>query len=336
MNTKFKRISAALAAAAALGLSACSTAPSVVFDSTRPWHDADTPSTAYSYEKLEYSVKIYDTTAGSGEAERKEIADGSASFTLDEAHADGTIGYTHLDTAFTVTYNADAGETDGGLTDKMTSHVEFQTDSLTAKYMTKTVTLAPREGKTDLSYTVTADYFGTHKAERVMYGKTDTLDIPQGTYNDNEMMFHLARATPLALGASPVFYMTNIFDSFINGSLTKYSMTASCGKELIDVKVSESIAKLVCVPPEETEKDESEAKNADGADDTAVSCYPVSVMISDAEHGPPYSVFYSEKPFKIGEKIHTKIPVKISYSEYSGSKPYRVTEYILTSCAFQA
>ena len=57
-------------------------------------------------------------------------------------------------------------------------------------------------------------------------------------------------------------------------------------------------------------------------------------MPSIERHGPPYYVFYSQNPLKQDGKEHKKVPVKIVFNEYSGSKLGKITEYVLRACDF--
>lgn len=73
----------------AIALSGCQQAVTVTFDSPRPWHVS-----ADAYEKLDYTVNVYDTSNGSEEQNRVLIANGTANYTLsDRTRTDGTISY---------------------------------------------------------------------------------------------------------------------------------------------------------------------------------------------------------------------------------------------------
>ena len=328
-----KSIGIITAAALALSLSACAQQTTVTFDTERPWHDGNA-----SYEKLDYAVAIYDTTTSTSEDKRVLIASGALSYELKEKPPEGSPTYTTtLDMSFSVTYNETAAEADRGKTDTITSNVEFHNDSLSSSYMTKQVDLADRDGLDNLSYSLEADYFGKHIATRVMNEKERSMSIPQSTYCDNEMMIYLARATGISRGATTNFYLCNIFDSFLNGSLTNYTMAANADDSFQNVKLGKWIEPLVVVEEEE-KKDEPETQ-ADG-DETdpdvyELPCYRVSISINADKHGPPYRVYYSSKDIKSDGKTHKKVPVKITYAEYTGSAQTRITEYTLTSLAFE-
>lgn len=326
-----KSIGIITAAALALSLSACSQPTTVSFDSERPWHDGTA-----SYEKLDYAVAIYDTSKNTSEDKRVLIADGTLSYTLEEnTRTQGSSVYSELDTSFSVTYNAAAAEADRGKTDTVTSKVEFHNDSLASSRMTKTVTLADREGADNLSYTLDADYFGTHKATRVMNGNTRTINIPQNTYCDNETMIYLARATGISRGSNTNFYLCNIFDSFLNGSLTNYTMSASSNDSFHKVKLGKWIEPLVVVEEENGKASETDGEETEPVDYYELPCYRVNISISAEKHGPPYCVYYSSKEIEHAGKKHKKVPVKITYAEYSGTTQVRITEYTLTSLSFE-
>ncbi len=327
MNNTAKRIFAVAAAAGALSLSACTTPITVSFDSPKPWQDG-----APSYEKLVYDVSVYNTEKGSDEANRVKIASGSLTFDLaDAVRTQGTAKYSTLDTAFTITYNANASEADKGCTDTVTSKIEFQSDSLATSTMKKTVSLAPREGEEkNLSYTVTADYFDTHKATRLMTGTPDaqeeTMSIPSGAFYDNETMFYTARATGLGAGATKNFYLTNVFDSFVKGSLTTYTMAAQTAEATEKIDIGDFV-KDYGVEPTVAE---------DGTTTYPVSCFKTDILMTDTKHGQPYTVYYTENPFVSNGKTHKKIPLKIKFDEYKGSALARRTEYVLVECSFDA
>ena len=333
MKNAMKRKCAVLLTAVMIPtLAACQNTITESFDTRLPWIDDKAESVVASYEKLVYSVNIFDTSKGAGDDVRVNIASGELVLELAEQ---ANRRFTDLTSSFTVTYNGNAAEADRGLTDTVTSEVTFQTNSLFTSTMKKTVALAPREGKTDMSYTVEADYFEAHKAKKYPVGKPDEaveMEIPTyGTYHDNEMMFYLARATSLAAEGSSPFFMTNIFDSFLYGEFTNYTMTASCAKELVTLYMDDWVKDLGV----------EGATTDDGKTVYPVSCYNVSVGISAEKHGPPYNIQYTEKPFVTGsdeagdKKEHNKIPVSMAYPEYTGSTLARITEYKLTSCAFE-
>ncbi len=322
-----------------MSLTACNQPTTVTFDTDRPWHDG-----AASYEKLDYSVAVYDTSNGASDDKRILIADGALSYVLQEnTRAAGAAIFSELGMDFSVTYNAQAAEANRGKTDTITSKVEFHNDSLASSKMTKTVTLADRDGAKNNSYTVSADYFGEHKATRDMNGKTKTMNIPQSTFCDNEMMIYLARATKIGKGSKTNFYLCNIFDSFLSGELTNYTMLASADDEFKNVKLGKWIEPLVVTEEEkddgkdEEKNEEQETTQADEpvSDFYELPCYRVNINISADKHGPPYCVYYSSKDIKSDGKTHKKVPVKITYAEYTGTHQVRITEYTLTSLAFE-
>ncbi len=316
-----KQLCAGLAATLAMtALVGCSTeTPESTFDNPPPWHDS-----ANSYEKLDYSVAIYDTTDSTDEDKRVKIADGALSYTLTELES----GYVSLAMEFSVTYAADAPAPDAGLTDKITSYVEFEMNSLAARTMTKTVELADRENTVNRSYTVTADYFVNHTATYIQTkidgAAEQTMSLTPDLCRDNEMMFYIARAQKIGEGVTGNFKMVNIFDSFNKGEFTQYRIATSCG-ELHNLDIGDWVKDygVEAVTDEET-----------GVTNYPISARYTSLVINDEKHGPPYIVLYSEQPFTSDGKEHKKIPVRIEYSSYRGSTPYRHTEYTLNGCSF--
>ena len=322
MKNNAKRfLAAALAATTVLPLAACSaeTAESS-FDNPLPWHVSDS-----SYERLEYSVAIYDTKKSEKEDERVQIADGTMTFTLEEG---ADAGYTKLDMNFAVTYrNVDGAGADAGLKDEITSTVYFEPNSLSAKSMEKTVKLATRKDTKNLSYTISADYYGTHKATFIYTeqegAKQKTLSLPKDTCRDNEMVFFLARAQALSQ-ESTNFKMINLYDSFNLGKITEYRMSVTGGSER-KLDVGEWV-KDYGIPA---------VDGKDGGKITyPVKCVTATIAISAEKHGPSYAVTYAKDAFKEGAAEHKKLPLKISYSSYNGSTPYRLTSYTLTGCSF--
>lgn len=326
-----KKLCSIAAAAATVALIGCSSGITVSFDTERPWHDTGASAAVFAYEKLDYDVAVYDTSEGESDEDRIKIASGTLVYTLEERpRTDESAAHTYLDMNFAVTYNDSASEKDRGLTDTITSNTVFRTDSLATSKMKKTVTLADRADTENLSYIVEADYFGTHTAKRkwLKDGTEDTMSVPQASYNDNEMAVFLARATAISAGASNNFYMSNIFDSFVNGSFTDYTMVAATAKSTVDLDIGDWVKGCGVQPKKENDVIVEPRTYP-------VSCYEVAIQTTAAKHGPPYRVYYSENPFKIGEREHKKIPVKIQYSQYLGGKPSVVTEYTLISCAFE-
>lgn len=323
MKTNAKRfLCAALAATTAFSFVACSTETAESsFDSPLPWHVSDS-----SYEKLEYSVAIYNTQKSEKEGEREKIADGTMTFTLEEG---ADQGYTKLDMSFTVTYlNVDGAGADAGLKDEIISTVSFEPNSLTAKSMDKTVKLATRKDTKNLSYEIHADYYGTHKATfkylELNGAKEKTRSLPKDTCRDNEMMFFLARAQSISKESSTNFKMINLYDSFNNGETAEYRMTVTGSSERkMDLGdwVKEYGIKEV-------------TNDKTGKTTYPVTCITTTIAINDEKHGPSYTVLYAKDAFKVGAAEHKKLPVKISYSSYSGSNPYRLTTYTLTGCSF--
>lgn len=312
-----KRISALLAAGTAFALSGCAVGITVNFGADRPWHSGEA-----SYEQLNYTVSVYDTTPGDTADKRVKIAEGALVYSLTEnTRSEGAVNYATLDMAFDLTYNDAAPEEDRGKTDTIESSVEFQTDSLVTSKMNKTVSLAQRGEKTNLSYTLSADYFGSHVATRVMTGKSPqesaTLDIPSGTYYDNETMFYVARATDLKKGSSTQFYMTGLFDCFIAGEFEQGVMAATVDSEtaLLDLG--------------------SGMRAYGGTDENGyVPCMRTSILMNKQQRGPAYYVYYSEKPFQKDGISHSKMPVTITYSQYAAGKMTRITEYVLSDFSF--
>ena len=322
MKNFMRKSVAVLSCAAALALAACTTEPTAVFDTTRPWHD-----TGDSYEKLTYAVSVYNTEAGTGKDERVTIASGKVTFVLKEnVPTTDTLRHTELTMDMSFTFNDDAPEADRGCTDEITSRVEWQSESLVTATAEKTVKLQPREGEeTNLSYTIKADYLGEKKATREMYGATSTMDIPTGQYYDNEMMFYLARTSSIADNTSLPFKMTTLFDCFETGKYAPYTMLVRTEAS----KKSEDIGDWVA------EFGIEAVTSDDGTVSYPIACFDSSIVISADRHGPPYYVSYSSVPFKKGDKEHLKLPVRMRYDSYLGGVITRQTEYVLTSCSFE-
>lgn len=321
-NNAKKLLCVTLAVASAISLAACSTeTPESSFDNPLPWHAA-----AASYEKLDYTVAVYNTVKSEKETEREKIADGTMSFVLDEGAADG---YTTLDMSFTVTYlSTEAAGADAGLTDKIESHVTFEPNSLAAKNMEKTVTLADRKDQVNNSYAITADYFGTHKAT-LKYTKKDgakekSRSLSKDASRDNEMLFFLARAQSISAESSTNFKIINVFDSFLQNETAEYRMTVN-GTSTRKLDLGDWV-KDFGIKAVENEKDNTVAY--------PVNCYSTTISINDEKHGPAYNVLYSKDVFTVNGAGHKKLPVKIDYSSYSNSKPYRHTEYKLSAVSF--
>ncbi|MDE6201833.1 MAG: hypothetical protein K2M47_08195 [Clostridiales bacterium] len=321
-NNAKRYLCAALAATTAFSFVACSTETAEsAFDSPLPWHVSDS-----SYEKLEYSVAIYNTQKSEKEDEREKIADGTMTFTLEEGKDQG---YTMLGMSFTVTYlNTDAAGDDAGLTDKIESTVYFEPNSLAAKSMEKTVTLADRKDTKNLSYKINADYFGTHKATFQYFkqegAKEKTRSLPRDACRDNEMMFFAARAQTLSKSSSTNFKMINLYDSFNTGKTAEYRITVTGSSERkLDIGEWVSEYGIQAVTDEKS-----------GKTTYPITCYTTTLQINDEKHGPAYTVLYAKDSFTVGSAEHKKLPIKIDYSAYTGSKPYRLTSYTLTSCSF--
>ncbi|MDE6401089.1 MAG: hypothetical protein K2L54_00575 [Clostridiales bacterium] len=320
-----KKMCIAMSAVTAFALCGCNTETAEsTFDKTLPWHDSVELAPTGSYELLNYSAAIYDTSKGVADDKRVKIADGSMSFELKES-----TSYTSLEMNFSVTYNDDAPEADKGKTDTIHSIVEFEANSLAAKRSEKTVTLADREGKQNLSYKINADYFDEHKATYILTAqdgaKEKTHSLPKNTCRDNEMMFYIARAQNLATNASNNFKMVNLFDTFNLGNLAEYRMAVACGESKQKIEIGDWVKEY---------GGEAVTDESTGVTTYPISCFYTTISINDENHGPPYVVHYAETPFKSGGKEHKKIPIRISYSQYTGSSVSRVTEYNLTSCSF--
>lgn len=318
-NLSKKLLSVSLAAAAAFSLAACSTeVAESSFDNPLPWHSA-----VQSYEKLSYAVAVYNTQKSEKEDEREKIADGTMTFTLEEGKEDGT---TMLVTDFSVTYSDTelAGE-DRGLTDTITSTVYFEPNSLTVSSMQKTVLLADREGSDNLSYIITADYFGTHKATFKYIKqntKEKTMSLPRDAVRDNEMMFFVARAQKIGKGSSTNFKMINLFDTFNYGETTEYTIAVTGGAER-SIDIGDWV------------KGFGIAADKDDSAKYPVKCITTTLAINAENHGPSYTVKYALDSFKQGDEEHKKIPLAIDYSTFSGSNPYRHISYTLSDCTFK-
>ena len=323
MKASIKRkLAASIAAVTAIVLCGCNQELAVSLETPSPWHDGNN-----SYENLVYEVTVYD--GGSDDA-RKTLALGTLTFELQEGKKDGdTYESGTIDMSYSVTYTQDADEKERGLTDTITSTVSYMADSLHVSKSEKTLSLAKREGVTDLSYTVTADYMNDHKATVTMTGYDEPtsgeITIPSGTFYDNEMMYYLARATTLSAGGGLYFKMVNLFDSYNTGKFTNYNMLASVKSDLAKIDIGDWVKDygVEAVTDEET-----------GAVSYPVSCYETGIYINDSKHGPEHYAYYTEKPFVSDGKTHNKVPVLMHYSEYSVNVLTRYTEYKLVSCSF--
>ena len=309
------------AAASALSFVACSAeVAESSFDSPLPWHASEA-----SYEKLDYTVAVYNTEKGVTDDKRVIVGDGTLSFTLEEGAQNG---YTALSMEFSVTYrNEDAAGEDKGLTDTIRSTVYFEPNSLTASSVNKEVVLATRKGKTNLSYTITADYFETHKATFKYTAqdgaKEKTRTLPRDAVRDNEMMFFLARAQEIGKGSSTTFQMVNLYDTFNSGELAEYRMVVNgTAESKMDIGDFVKDFGIEAVTDEES-----------GKTSYPVTCITTSLSINAEKHGPSYTVLYAKDAFLQGEAKHNKIPVKIEYSSYNGLDPYRMTTYTLRACS---
>ena len=322
MRNKIKRMLCIFSATSVVALTACSNVPALpTFDSELPWHDAS----GASYELLDYTVAVYDTRNGSGDDVRVKIADGALTFELtEESRVDGDRSYSSLDMNFSVKYNDSAPEADRNKTDRIASTTEFATTSLVTSKMHKSVNLEEREGVNDYSYTIDADYFDKHSATMDFLDKQLSISIPSGMYYDNETMFYLARATALAAGGSTTFYLTGLFDCFMNGGFENITMATSTASSLNTVYLGDWVKDFGV----------EGVTDDDGVTAYPISCYNTQIAMNVEKHGPPYYVLYSEKPFVQNDKEHNKIPVFMSFSEYERGKLVRVTEYTLSACAF--
>lgn len=336
------------AVAAATALVACSSDPEMsAFQNPRPWQKAEGDT---AYEKLDYSVAIYDTNAGTAKDKRVQIASGTLGFTLQYNEQTAIGGNASLDMAYTVTYNDNAPQKEVGVTDSITSTTLFRTNSLETLSMQKTVSLGKREGEKDgenKSYTITADY-SNGKATREMYGKTKKLNIPGGKYWDNEMMYYLARATGIKKNNTTYFKMTNLFDCFEAGEVSELTMMASAQQKFTQLEFDDPWIKDYVITKEqedaekeaEKEKEKSKAAvNADTEGDTEdevykVPCYCVAIVMDADDSGPAHYVYYSERPLEDGGIRHKRVPLKITYTQFKGSKATIHYEYTLSSISF--
>lgn len=336
-NNTARRITAALAALSiSAALCGCASGPvESAFDSPRPWFD----DIKGSYEKLTYTVTVYDETAGADEEKRVAIADGALTFTVD-APASIISEYSTLDTELYYTFR-DGVEGEAGLTDRMTSRVKFSTESLYASEMTKSVVLADREGTDNLSYKVTADYMGERKATYTPLGAdgepikvknssgelvddTRETSLPAGARRDNEMLFLLARAQTLAGESSTAFLAVNIFETFLKDEFTQLSVRVQTAKSPVTLYPGEWVKDFGV----EAVTDEN------GAVTYPVACFSTTVGINDTLAGPPYTVLFTQNPFTSSGKSHSKLPLRIGYRQYKNGKAYRYTEYMLDGCSF--
>lgn len=337
-----KSIAAVAALLSAGSLVACSTDPSMSpFQNPRPWQAVEGDA---AYEKLDYSVAIYDVKKGTAADKREKIADGTLFFTLEYNEQTATGGDASLDMAFSVTYNDKAPKNDAGKTDTITGLTRFRTDSLETISMSKTVSLAEREGEKNMSYSIVADY-SAGKATRSMFGKEKTLKIPGGKYWDNETMYYLARATSIKKNDSTNFTMTNLFECFENDEVDELTMIAAADEKLTQLEFDEWIKPYVITKEQEdaekeAQKDKDKEKTATLADAASneaykIPCYGVSIVMNVDERGPAQVVYYSERPIEVNGVRHKKVPLKMTYTLFEGSKAVVLYEYTLTGLAFE-
>ncbi|MCH5163328.1 MAG: hypothetical protein J1G38_07600 [Clostridiales bacterium] len=348
MNSIVKKLTATLSAlAAATALVACSSDPTMsAFQNPRPWQTSEGD---VAYEKLDYTVALYDAKKGTSEEKRVKIADGTLSYTLDYGTQTALGGEASLEMNMSVTYNDSAPSKDKGLTDTMTSLTRFRTESLEAIGMDKSVTLAVREGeKKNNSYKIAADY-AKGKATLEMNGNTKTLKGFAEKCWDNELMYYLARATNIKKSSSTLFHMSNLFDCFQKGEYEELTMVAVAKSKLTQLEFDPWIKDYVITKEQEAAEKEEEknkvtaatAQEGDGAGDGEeqeepykLPCFCVEIAMNVDESGPSQFVYYSERPIEDGGLRHKKVPVKMSYTLYNGSKAEVVYEYTLSSLSF--
>ena len=329
--------------ASASALVACTADPAMsAFQNPRPWQSEGSAV----YEKLDYSVSVYDTKKGATEDKRVLIASGDLGFVLEYGEQTSLGGEATLDMSFSVKYNDNAPEKDIGITDTIVSKTTLRTDSLETLSMQKTVTLGERAGETNRSYSITAE---NGKATRTMYGNTSTLKI-NGKYWDNETMYYLARATDIKKSATTNFYMTGLFDCFEKDEYSQLTMSAAANDSLTKLEFDEWIKDYVITKEQEdAEKEEEkndqetkaaksdEATGGETAEDTpyTVPCYSVAILMATTESGPAHFAYYSERPIEVDGIRHKKVPLKITYAVYDGNSMALYYEYILTSLSFK-
>ena len=299
-----------------LSLAACgSAALPVAVDNPPPW--SATASAADAYEKSVYSVN---KTDASGET----VAEGSVTYVLEHDHTDAetNFSYSRLSMEMSVTYNDNAGASDAGKTDRITSFVVFQSDALVPQYSEKTVELADRNNAVNNSYVLKNDY-AEYKSELTMKGKeTSVINFTGQSFvsvYDNEMLYYAVRSfTDVKAGGTNVFNLANFFDMHVKGEYFNYNMTFSCS--------AEGAEETMYLP-------QFGGKYLD--EQGSISAITVNLSINDSLSGPPIELKYSMTPFKVGENRYTKkalvsfktFEYDVGHSALKYTTEYKLTDY---------
>lgn len=203
------------------------------------------PFDGSSYERVVYDIKKTDLHSGSSTRDEAVVATGKLVFELDTSGE-----YNQLKMSFEMTYNQLADTIDIGKTDKIETFALFTKLSMLPIESRRKVAIMEREGKSNQSYEIFADY----QTKSAKIGKpilfaedgtiieNDSVSTMGMNYSnvpfDNEYLYYCLRAaTQLELGQQLLFNSSVLFDSFSIGKYTTYSMIASVGEETTQLEV---------------------------------------------------------------------------------------------------
>ena len=297
------------------GCNACGGETGAALDGRMPWY---MPTL---YEFSEFKIEKYLMKVDSDEIKRDRLlAEGTASFTLEEAESSGNA---RLSICVTVTYNGDdANGTSRNLTDSMNSEVVFSKTTLLPVTSKKSVKSAKRVGAEDMSYEVTVDYENAQAVlNRANQNKPETKSINIGSQTfDNEQLFFAMRAfSALAPGSSQSFRLLQPYQSFVYdrgtypmgmtvaGELTEFALDFYKNDNLYGMELGEN----------------SKPK---------VNAMCATVSISEENRGPAIKAYYSSQPFKISTTISTnKVLVGITETSYGATLNQRTDTFYTLS-----
>lgn len=183
--------------------------------------------------------------------------------------------------------------------------------SYTADYNSNATTFSTTKGTTKTikegdATVYNRDYAAVEKSN---------LKLKNGVRYDNEQLNYVVRALQnIKAKGSATIYLTNIYDSYLNNSYVRYTMTVSCADKTKKATLSLDASKYVISDAEvEFEPDE------DGK--ITVPCVEVTVAISSSTAGPGIKFLITDPSVTITERDSTKkmkkLVVKMTYSEYS-------------------
>lgn len=160
------------------------------------------------------------------------------------------------------------------------------------------------------------------------------ITLNDSTRYDNEQLNYVVRAmSDVKSGGSGKFYLSNIFDSYLNKSYTRYTLDLSCSKDTTDYPFVPSDGFTLT-------NSSGELKKSDGK--YSVPCLTATVQISATNPGPPITMIISSPEVKVAQKnknqdvTSRKLIMKMTYYEYSfvnvAGATFK-TEYTLTDYA---